>query len=72
MHAPIVLLIVAALLGVFVPLGAFAISASVQNPAAMMAVRIIALAVVPILVARIAYRQGYDHAREARRSSRAA
>jgi hypothetical protein len=59
MHASPGLLIIAAILGVVVPIGFGVLTASLDLPIAL-AVRAIALAAVPVLIARVAFRQGYD------------
>jgi hypothetical protein len=62
MHAPPGLLIVSALLGVIIPLVMSAATSSMDNATAAIVLRVISQAVVPLIVARVAYRQGYDHA----------
>lgn len=59
MHAPVSTIVVAAVLGVIVPLAGGAMLAGNAEPLAIV-IRIASLAAVPVLVARIAYRQGYD------------
>jgi hypothetical protein len=62
MHAPIPLLIASAILGVIIPLATLSLAGSVENPVAELLIRLLAFAIVPLLVARVAYRQGYDRA----------
>ena len=59
MHAPPGLVMIAAVLGILVPLVVSVCTVSL-NDVASVVVRVISLAVVPVLAARIAYRQGYD------------
>jgi hypothetical protein len=59
MHASPGLLIIAAILGVVVPVGVGMLTASLDPPI-VLAVRAIALAAIPVLIARVAFRQGYD------------
>lgn len=59
MHAPIGLLVIAAVLGVVVPVVVSLCAVSLNDSAAVI-FQVLSLAVVPALVARIAYRQGYQ------------
>ncbi len=66
MHAPIGLLIFAAALGVLVPFGIGLVPATPDTATLISAIRLLSLAVVPLLATRIAYRQGYDRGIERR------
>ncbi len=70
MHASPGLLIASAVVGILLPLGIGAFVVAVDNPVAAFTIRAISFAVVPVLVARVAYRQGYDDARAASRPAR--
>ena len=61
MHAPPGLLIAAAVLGVVVPVVINGLAFWTGNAIAVMILSTISLAAVPLVVARVAYRQGYDH-----------
>jgi hypothetical protein len=62
MHAPWHLLLVAAALGVAVPVVVEAFTVAVPSGAAGAIARLVSLAIVPVIAARIAYRQGFDNA----------
>jgi hypothetical protein len=68
MHAPPLLLIVASVLGIVVPVAINLLTLSMDNNAATVVVRALSLAVVPVLIARIAYRQGFERASSGRQS----
>jgi hypothetical protein len=53
-------MLIAAVLGVIVPVALYAGTAGTGDTTLRAVLRIASLAVVPVLVARVAYRQGYD------------
>jgi hypothetical protein len=62
MHASPLLLINSAILGIAVPVVFGLFNHQIGNPVAATVGQFVSLAIVPVLAARIGYRQGFDRA----------
>jgi hypothetical protein len=62
MHAPLSLTAVSAAVGVAIPAVVYAFTVSLEWSPFIALARVVSLALVPAVVARIAYRQGFDRA----------